>query len=930
MLPLSQKIAFVLFALLTLALGMQGFYRLYLRVRRGRADSEPRFDRLPRRLWYAVVASLTQQRTFKKRPGVGVFHSFIFYGFVFYGLVNLVDAVEGFVPWSISSQTPLGATYNALADGLSFLVLLGVMALVIRRFALPSRRDFRFNERTLLHKDVKLAKISRDSLIVSVFILFHVGSRAMGAGARIAAEGADRFQPFATALSHLFTPASVEAWRIFGYWGALGSVLLFLAYFPYSKHVHIFMAPAKYLAAREAGSGVLPLVALDLESEDSILGASRMEELAWPRLLDAYACIQCNRCQDVCPATATGKSLSPAALEINKRMELNDLAGQQSIFAMGKTAFEAGGESPRPLLQFALSPEAAWACTTCGACMEVCPVQDEQMLDIIDIRRNQVMIEGEFPTQLQSAFRGMERAQNPWGINHEQRLAWADGLEVKTTDENPTPDVLYWVGCAASYDPQAQKTARAFVELLNHAEVNFAVLGKKECCTGDSARRAGNEYLYRQLADKNVVTLNEVKPKLIVASCPHCVNSIGKEYKQIGGDYKVMHHTEYLEMLVAQKKLAASPSEATITYHDPCYLGRHNGVYDAPRNLLHILGNATVELERNRENAFCCGAGGAQFWKEEEAGEERISDNRFREVQETLASAEGEKVLAVGCPFCKSMLGSTPLKGESEIVIKDVAELLLEGVRRKKGLGSAAASHDFVSSSVSAAAPSGVADQVPATASTMEATVAAPPSVAAGAAVPPAERKKWQPKAAVPTAGEKPVPAPSAGPDSSPVAAPVSSPGVIAPAPTEPITTAPITAEAIATAPIVSTDISAPERKKWQPKSAEAKSPEMNPSPAVPAAVAPVAVATDAPSSVPVPERKKWQPKAHASEKPVEAGVAPDAPAPTPSAVVPESQVPPVTAVAPQPVEGPSSEPQRSDPAPPRRKWSPTKKDPAQ
>ena len=342
-------------------------------------------------------------------------------------------------------------------------------------------------------------------------------------------------------------------------------------------------------------------------------------------------------------------------------MELNDLAAQQSPFAFTPAPFEKGTPSPHPLLQFALSPEAAWACTTCGACMEVCPTQNEQMLDIIDIRRNQVMIEGEFPSQLQSAFRGMERAQNPWGINHEQRLAWADGLNVKTTDENPTPDVLYWVGCAASYDPQAQKTARAFVELLTHAEVNFAVLGKKECCTGDSARRAGNEYLYRQLADKNVSTLNTIKPKLVVASCPHCLNSLGHEYKQIGGDYKVLHHTEYLDTLVANKKLTPASTEAAITYHDPCYLGRHNGIYDAPRNLLNILSNNNAtELPRHRENAFCCGAGGAQFWKEEEPGDERISDNRFREVQQTLASATGEKILAVGCPFCKSMLSSTP------------------------------------------------------------------------------------------------------------------------------------------------------------------------------------------------------------------------------------------------------------------------------
>jgi Fe-S oxidoreductase len=825
MLPFSQKIAFALFALLTLALGTQGFYRLYLRVRRGKSDDEPRFNYPFRRFWYAVVTTLTQQRTFKKRPTVGVFHSFIFYGFLFYGLVNLVDAIEGFFPLSISSHTLIGATYNSLADGFSFLVLLGVVALVVRRFALPSRRDFKFNERTLLHKDVKLAKISRDSLIVSIFILFHVGSRAVGAGARVAVEGIDRFQPVASALSHLFTSVDAGVWRVVGYWGALGSVLAFLVYFPYSKHVHLFMAPMKYMVEREAGSGVLPLVALELETEEQVIGASRMEDLGWPRLLDAYACIQCNRCQDVCPATATGKSLSPAALEINKRMELNDLAGQRSPFGFASAPFETGSASPRPLLQFALSPEAAWACTTCGACMEVCPVQDEQMLDIIDIRRNQVMIEGEFPAQLQTAFRGMERAQNPWGINHEQRLAWADGLDAKTTEENPAPDVLYWVGCAASYDPQAQKTARAFVELLNHAEVNFAVLGKKECCTGDSARRAGNEYLYRQLADKNVVTLNEVKPKLIVASCPHCMNSLGSEYKQIGGDYKVMHHTEYLEMLVGQKRLDSNPSEATITYHDPCYLGRHNGVYDAPRNLLHILGNEMVELGRTRENAFCCGAGGAQFWKEEEAGEERISDNRFREVEHTLESASGEKVLAVGCPFCKSMLGSTPRKGESEIVIKDVAELLLEGVRRKKGLGVASLPMTVEPGPAAVELPVGVVPlAVPVESPAVVQSLPAAPVVPAA----PVERKKWQPKGAG---------SPSVDSGSG---------GFVAE-----------TEDVPAAAPIVPASGAAPERKKWQPKgAAPATVPEASSLPETA-----VELVSGEASAASQPERKKWQPK---------------------------------------------------------------------
>jgi Fe-S oxidoreductase len=776
MLPLSSKIAFLLFAAITLALGVHGFYRVWLRIRRGRPDTELRFDHWPARLWYALTTTLSQRRTFRKRGGVSIFHSFIFYGFTFYLLVNLVDAVEGYVDFHLPARALNAGSiflldaYAFLADILSLLVLVGVVALVIRRFFLPSRHDFRFNERTLLHHDVRRSSISKDSLIVSAFILFHVGSRAVGAGAKIAGIGVDffqplgtdPFQPFASLLSHLFSPAHARAWQVFGYWGALGSVLAFLAYFPYSKHIHIFAAPLKYFFARKPNSGVLPLVEINLEEEEQRLGAEKLEDLAWPRLLDAYACIQCNRCQDVCPATATGKSLSPAALEINKRMELNNLAHQG--------AFEQGASSPNPLLTFALTPEAAWACTTCGACMEVCPVQDEQMLDIIDIRRNQVMMQGEFPSQLQTAFRGMERTKNPWGISHDKRLAWADGLTVKTTEENPRPEVLYWVGCAASYDPQAQKTARAVVQLLDHAGVDFAVLGKRECCTGDSARRGGNELLYRELADQNVATLNQVQPKLVIASCPHCMNSLANEYKQIGGDYKVMHHSEYLDSLVTAGKLQPERSDQSITYHDPCYLGRHNSVYDAPRNLLRILGSEVLELERSRSNSFCCGAGGAQFWKEEEPGTERISENRFKEVQRVLGNTTGEKTLAVGCPFCKSMLGSTPSK-EDGIAIKDVAELLLEGVQRRKGIAIASPPEVPVQRTIADAEP--VVAAPPIAASAPPATPEPLPVEAA-----PPERRKWRPNVAMQTPAADEAAAPATP---SPVEAP-------------------------------------PERKKWQPK----------------------------------------------------------------------------------------------------------------
>jgi Fe-S oxidoreductase len=355
------------------------------------------------------------------------------------------------------------------------------------------------------------------------------------------------------------------------------------------------------------------------------------------------------------------------------------------------------------------------------------------------------MMEGEFPTQLQTAFRGMERASNPWGIGHEKRLEWADGLVVPTIEENPEPDVLYWVGCAASYDPQSQKTARAFVQLLTRAGVNFAVLGKKECCTGDTARRAGNEYLYRQLADQNVTTLTAVRPKLIVATCPHCMNTIGKEYRQIGGDFKVMHHTEYLESLVAEGRLEVEAAESSVTYHDPCYLGRHSGVYDAPRNVLRVLTNDFVELERKRENSFCCGAGGAQFWKEEEAGAERISDNRYREAEARLEGHGEGKVLAVGCPFCKSMLESTPGKGEAGIAVKDVAELLLESVLRRAGEIVAQSSVQVVTGLVEVVASAAAVVEPKVEAIEVSApVVVAAPEVAAPAVV----RKKWVPKAA--------------------------------------------------------------------------------------------------------------------------------------------------------------------------------------
>lgn len=675
MLPTLHQVLFALFGILAIVVSLKGFRQVYANIRSGRDAVEMRFNAPLERLMYALTTTLTQSRVFRKRPMVSFLHALIMYGFTFYLLVNLIDFLEGYFHLEISSGNPIGAIYNLLADLLSLGVLLGVISLSIRRFSPRGKRVFSWNQRTLLHPRILERYISRDSIIVSSFILFHVGCRILGQGFKLIyfSEGGayrDAFQPLASSVAGLLyglgvTPENALSGFTFGYWGALGSILLFLSYFPYSKHIHLFMAPVKYTVKRNENSGTLPLQQMDLEAEELKIGAQKMQDLEWPRLVDAYACIQCNRCQDVCPGTQTGKALSPAALEINKRMAFN--AGQDDVI----------------LLDMVISPDAVWACTTCGACMDVCPVQNEQMLDIIDIRRHQVMVEGDFPQELNMAFRGMERAGNPWGISQDKRMEWANGLHVPTIEQNPHPDVLYWVGCAAAYDPGAQKVARSFVQLLERAKVNFAVLGKKETCTGDSARRAGNELLFQQLAERNIGNLNAASAKLIVTTCPHCMNTLKNEYPQLGGNYQVIHHTEYLEKLLDDHRLEPIEKGGEVTFHDPCYLGRHNGIYDAPRDVLRSMGTTVLELERTREKSFCCGAGGAQFWKEEEDGELRVSEARFMEIQRRLDQSREGKTVAVGCPFCKSMLNSSPSKAETSIEVKDVAELLLERVAGK-------------------------------------------------------------------------------------------------------------------------------------------------------------------------------------------------------------------------------------------------------
>jgi Fe-S oxidoreductase len=667
MLTLPERIIFAFAILLSLIATFRAFQRIVRILQRG--HGRPDWNIFWQRILTTPARILTFQPVFRFRLLPSLFHALVGWGFLYFFLVNTGDLLQAYIQnFQFLGTGTVGNLYRLGSDIFSISVVLGTLVLTIRRFilkppTLTARPDI------LLHPKARFG-ILRDSAIVASFIILHVGSRFFGESMKLAHLGVDAWQPFASSFSLLLDNWSTSALTIgehIAFWISLGLVLAFLPYFLYSKHIHIFFAPLNFLLKPERRSiGELSRLDFVDESVESF-GVSRLEDLGWEQLMDAYACIMCYRCQQVCPAYNTGKVLSPAALEINKRYFLNYYGAH---IAQGET-------SPQTMVEFAIPPEAIWACTACGACIDICPVNNEPMRDILDIRRSLVLNENDFPLQLQTAFRGMERNVNPWNISPAERLKWAEGIKVTTIDENPEPEVLWWVGCAPATEARAQKVARAFATILNKANVNYAVLGKNEQCTGDSARRAGNEYLFNEMASANVEVLNSISPKRIVTTCPHCLHTLKNEYPAFGGNYSVIHHTQFINELIANgdidlKSQKIEDNSSTITYHDPCYLSRHNHIIDEPRNDLKKLGSTFTELPRHGLKSFCCGAGGAQMWKEEEHGSERVNANRFTE-----AEATGADVLAVSCPFCMIMLTDAKKAKNSEMQVLDIAELVV-------------------------------------------------------------------------------------------------------------------------------------------------------------------------------------------------------------------------------------------------------------
>ncbi|MBN2115165.1 MAG: (Fe-S)-binding protein [Anaerolineales bacterium] len=666
MLSLVEKILFALAVVVSLYFTYRGVMRIIAHIASG--QGRPNWSLIWKRIGDLIVKVGLFQPVFRFRLGPSILHALIGWGFLTFLLINLADLIYAYTGFKLLENTgAFGDVYRLLADVLGAALLVGIVGLAIRRFLLRPR-DLTTRESTLLHPKARFG-ILRDSAIVASFIFIHNTARLLGESFYVAEAGVrDSWQPVISTVAGFWSGMDAHtlltAERLM-FWVSIGAVIAFLPYFPYSKHIHLFFAPINFALKPERRSiGELNFINLDDQSIEQF-GAATMKDLGWEQIMDAYACIMCFRCQEVCPAYTTDKVLSPAALEVNKRYHLN-----------------YGGGMDVPMLNL-ISEEAVWACTSCGACVDICPVGNEPMRDILDIRRDLTLMESRFPKQLENAFKGMERNANPWNVSQADRMKWAEGLNVPTIEKNPEPDILWWVGCAAATDARAQKTAQAFAKILNAAGVNFAVLGQNEQCTGDSARRAGREDIFFGLASANVEILNEVNPKRIVTTCPHCLHTLKNEYPAFGGNYTVIHHTQFINELVGAGKvqLLVDSEQYTVTFHDPCYLGRHNQIFDAPRQVLDSAGVTTIEMPRNESKAFCCGAGGAQMWKEEENGSTRVNEARFREARET-----GANTLAVGCPFCMTMLSDASRADGDSMQVKDVAELVVE--RMKAGTSS--------------------------------------------------------------------------------------------------------------------------------------------------------------------------------------------------------------------------------------------------
>lgn len=653
---------------------------------------EHRNDHPMERLKNVLVVAFGQSKLLRE-PVAGIMHFFIFWGFVILLLAILEAIGEGISHgFSFAFLGPLYPPLIFIQDVFGLLVIGSVLLALFRRYVIrPQRLEVSGHSRM-------------DATIILVLILLIMYSMFAQNAANIAlnADVASESRFFSKALAGMFTGLSVhqqEFW-FYTFWLVhIALVLGFMNYLPYSKHLHILSSiPNVYLAKLNARG---TLQALNLQDEKATkFGAADVEDLTWKQLLDGYTCTECGRCTAACPAAITGKPLSPMKIIVDIRRRTMEKApllvggatiGDEAkdlgpdIRNLSPAVESVSGADPhakppldKKLVDDYITEDELWACTTCMACVQECPVMIEHVDAIVDMRRYLVLNESRFPKELQTTFQNLERNYTPWAFSHSTRGDWAKGLDVPLISEKRNAEYLFWVGCAGAYDARYKKVTQAFAKLMKIARIDFAILGTEEKCNGDPARRVGNEYLAQMLMTENVSTLTNYKVKKIVTTCPHCFNIIKNEYPQFSGNYEVIHHTEFIMGLIESGKLKLTrEKKAKITYHDACYLGRYNQIYDHPRNTLKsIPGIDVMEMKRCKDKGFCCGAGGARMFMEETIGK-RVNIERTEE-----ALALKPDVIGTACPFCMTMLtdGVKAKEANDRVQVKDIAEMVLEAV----------------------------------------------------------------------------------------------------------------------------------------------------------------------------------------------------------------------------------------------------------
>jgi Fe-S oxidoreductase/nitrate reductase gamma subunit len=629
-------------------------------------QNENRFNNPSERISNVFKIALGQSKLLRE-PAAGFIHVFIFWGFMLFTISVFEAIIQGFYsPFSLVFLGPLFSLITVVQDYFSILVITGVLWALYRRFIVKVPRLDNGKEHNL---EAALILFMIFLVVVSMFgmNITHFANAGYHAGRY-------EIRPVSFYLAGIFSSGASAKTHIlyeFFWWMHIIVVFTFMNFLPFSKHFHVFTSiPNVYFT--KIGEDKNALKKLNLEDENvTQYGAADFEHLTWKQILDGYSCTECGRCTSACPAASTGKKLSPREIIKSIRYRTEDKAPLLISKSENNEILE------NTLIHNYITDQEVWACTTCGACVNECPVTIEHIDTIIDLRRNLVLGESNFPQELNPVFKNLETNYSPWAFNSQDRANWAEGLNIKTMAEDPNGEYLFWVGCAGSFDSRYQKVSKAFATLMQKAEIDFRILGIEEKCNGDTARRLGNEYLAQMMMQENVETLNNYKVKKIVTGCPHCYNSLKHEYPQFGGNFEVIHHSEMIERLVRQGKIKVKDDEfkSKITYHDSCYLGRYNDIYDSPRNTLNMIdGIELIEMKRNKDKGFCCGAGGGRMFLEENEGS-RINNNRAEEALSTHAD-----IVASACPFCMTMMtdGIKSFDQQEKLQVKDIAEIVLE------------------------------------------------------------------------------------------------------------------------------------------------------------------------------------------------------------------------------------------------------------